>query len=305
MSSPASSLKILQLTRPPSANDSTPSPASDGQTPTAHSAALLADLIPILVVVLYAFGIICWFRDRLASLCSWREFRTWRWGKSKDRKGGYVNVAKEDDHHEEEEAISLQPTSQMRPPQHDEESAMVSRTQSPSNSSLSRKRKKRPKSLVLRGYTPLPSFPEETGDDDDDGREPEQKFHRALLQRKEDSSSEEQLGQWHDLLGLSRYFDGSTGQLQRHILLDPETELSQMRMKEENGMFEYNGGLGDNLIGRWFDRAVHWMVTGAQAWLAPEESSEIAESRWERDRINDLDGTDAERADIEELRDCG
>ncbi|EFW16174.1 conserved hypothetical protein [Coccidioides posadasii str. Silveira] len=237
---------------------------SDKQASPLRSSALLADLIPILIVLIYAVAITCYFHDGIISCCRGPILRRWRRRTGTARKRGYVSVANDDGEEEEEEEEGEEANrshnsqfAQLRHKHADEEATIELQDAKPAKKGK-KKKKNRPKSLVLRGYTPLPSCPEDL----DHGEETEMetrmhRVHQGLEQRWERAS---------DVLRLSRYFDGNTGQLKRCILMEPETELSQMRMKEDSGLFEHIGGFGDHVIGRWFDRTVHRMVELFIGW---------------------------------------
>lgn len=283
-SHPFSNLTTLRLMGVASINDAATSPnTSDTQTASLDqkTTLLLIDLIPALLVALYVLGIICWFRHNIAFYCCYpltpRRWRTeWDWtgDKRKIHKGGYVNVAKDEGGVNDEPLSS----SHRARSQRDEDYMVESREMNLSPTFQRKRMKKRPKSLVLKtDYTPLPTFAEEDEEEaeGDDHMNPNRHAlpHTGLLFPPQEETWERQGEHQHsdyNQLGLSRYFDPSTGRLHRHVLHEPETELSQMKMKEENGMFEYTGGLGDNVIGRWFDQVVHWTTARAHTWLEPE-----------------------------------
>ncbi|EEP78931.1 predicted protein [Uncinocarpus reesii 1704] len=221
--------------------------------------ALLADLIPALVVLIYALGITCWFRGVIWSCFRKPIFQRWTRRTADGWKGDYMNVAKEDD---DEEVVDLQRLPSMMQHRRDEE-LIVGPSAVNVVSLVSKKIKKRPERLNIRGYTPLSSFSE-----DCEGGE-EASLEIDTRAASIDPSLECQQQEPQNWLGLSKYFDNNTGQLQKHILLDPGTELSEMRVKEEDGMFEYDGGFGDNILGRWCDRAIRWAIARAQPWLEP------------------------------------
>lgn len=267
-----------------------PGPAESRTTSDVSKTTLLViNLIPMLLIVFYVLGLLCWFRHHVALCCCyplaprrWRSSRKGVEDKRRSHKGGYVNVNSDEDGIVEEtvplSSLSLSPPSSWHraQSQRDEESVVELREFNAATSPPKKREKKRPRQLVLRtDYTPLPSFAEE--DEAEAAYEGSSSFHMhnpphtAMLCSSSSENREHQV--YHrsdDHLNLSKYFDLSTGRLHKHILLEPETELSQLRMKEERGMVEYTGGLGDNIISRWFDRVVHWTTIRAHAWLEPE-----------------------------------
>ncbi|KMU83303.1 hypothetical protein CIHG_01085 [Coccidioides immitis H538.4] len=86
-----------------SINGSVSHQPSDKQASPLRSSAFLADLIPILIVLIYAFAITCYFHDGIISSCRGTILRRWRRRTGTARKRGYVSVANDDGEEEEEE----------------------------------------------------------------------------------------------------------------------------------------------------------------------------------------------------------
>ncbi|KAI1949620.1 hypothetical protein LOZ12_006046 [Ophidiomyces ophidiicola] len=229
-----------------------PTPAEDGATN--RSSAFMADLIPILIAAMYVLFLLCWFHRKIANLSrkivSFLKFSEWRKQSGGEGRGGYINVAEEADEEEDPaQDRGIEPT--------------------PAKASLtgSKKRRKRPKSLVLKDYARLPlSLAEGFTENEQSNSESTQ--HQQPSGYSNNGGWRRQKG---DPLGLSKHFDAETGRLKRHVLLDPGTKLNQMRFEDADRTQAYNGGLGNNVIARWFDHVVHWTVVRSQAWLEPND----------------------------------
>ncbi|KAI1929370.1 hypothetical protein LOZ65_001800 [Ophidiomyces ophidiicola] len=249
MSPQSSTLETSRLMKPNPVSIPAPGPTPAEDGATNRYSAFMADLIPILIAAMKIANL-------SRKIVSFLKVSEWRKQSGGEGRGGYINVAEEADEEEDPaQHRGIEPT--------------------PAKASLtgSKKRRKRPKSLVLKDYARLPlSLAEGFTENEQSNSESTQHRHRSGY-----SNTEGWRRQKGDPLGLSKHFDAETGRLKRHVLLDPGTKLNQMRVEDANRTQGFNGGLGNNVIARWFDHVVHWTVVRSQAWLEPNDRRNLIE----------------------------